>query len=185
MILAWRWLIGAALVATALAALPGCAGVPSVASNDRIDSVSGRLSVRIASEPERGVNAGFELIGTAIEGRLLLSGPLGATAAQARWSRGQAWLAVGGVETSYADLDLLTFAALGERIPMAALFDWLRGRPWPGAPAAARSDGMPGFDQLGWQVGLARWPEGWVEAYRPAKLSQPAVTVRVRLEPAA
>jgi len=184
-ILAWRGLIGAVMLALGFAALPGCAVAPSVASNDRLDSIAGRLSVRIASEPERGLNAGFELIGTAIEGRLLLSGPLGATAAQARWSRGRAWLAVGGVETTYADLDLLAFVALGERIPMAALFDWLRGRPWPGASADARNDGLPGFEQLGWQIGLERWPEGWVQAYRPAKLNHPAVTVRVRLEPAA
>ena len=184
MILGWRGLFGSALLCLLLGALAGCASLMPVTA-DRSDSLSGRLSVRIAGTPERGLSAGFELVGTPIEGRLLLSGPLGTTAAQARWSGGQAWLASAGVETAYVDLDALIAAALGERIPMTALFDWLRGRPWAGAPAAARGDGLPGFEQLGWQVQLARWAEGWVEAYRPASLTRPEVTVRVRLEPAA
>ena len=40
-------------------------------------------------------------------------------------------------EAAYADLDALAAAALGEGVPMLALFDWLRGRPWAGAPSAA------------------------------------------------
>ena len=62
---------------------------------------------------------------------------------------------------------------------MAALFDWLRGRPWPDAASQLRGDGVPGFEQLGWQIDLARWAEGRVEARRVAP---PVVTVRVRLD---
>lgn len=160
--------------------LAACATVklPAVGPDQ---ALSGRLSVRIADQPERGISAGFELQGSASQGQLLLSGPLGTTLARAVWSPGLAVLASAGSETRFANLDSLTTAALGEAVPLAALFDWLRGRPWPGAASLARGDGVPGFEQLGWQIDLARWPEGWVEARRAAP---PAVTVRARLEPA-
>ena len=127
------------------------------------------------------MSAGFELSGSAPQGQLRLSGPLGTTLALARWAPGQAVLASAGSETRFADLDSLSAAALGEAVPMAALFDWLRGRPWAGAASQARGDGVPGFEQLGWQIDLARWSDGWVEARRAAP---PAVTVRARLDPA-
>jgi outer membrane lipoprotein LolB len=64
-------------------------------------------------------------------------------------------------------------------VPIVALFDWLRGRAWPGAESHERADGQPGFEQLGWRVSLARWREGWVEAVRAAP---PAITVRAKME---
>jgi len=170
----WSATVAAATLLVACASVGLPAGEPG-------QTVSGRLSVRVADQPERGISAGFELQGSARQGQLLLSGPLGTTLARAVWSPGQAVLASAGNETRYADLDSLTTAALGESVPMAALFDWLRGRPWAGAPSQARGDGVPGFEQLGWQIDLARWSDGWVEARRAAP---PAVTVRARLEPA-
>ncbi len=169
-------LIAAALVA-GLIGLTGCATAPPPAG----ELLSGRLSVQVAGQPQRSVSAGFELIGTSREGRLVLSGPLGTTALRASWSPGRAVLADRDGETQFSDLDALATAALGEAIPMAALFDWLRGRPWPDAPARARADGQPGFEQLGWSIDLARWADGALEARRPAP---PAITVRARLEPA-
>ena len=143
------------------------------------DLLAGRLALRIDGQPERALSAGFELTGDSRQGELVLSGPLGTTAARARWGGGQALLASAGSETAYPDLDSLAAAALGEPIPMAALFDWLRGRAWPGAPATARDDGQPGFDQLGWRISLLQWADGVLEARRAAP---PVVTVRVRLE---
>ena len=143
------------------------------------DLLTGRLSLRVDGQPERSFSAGFELSGGASQGELLLSGPLGTTAARARWAGDQAVLASAGSQTAYPSLDALAAAALGEAVPMAALFDWLRGRPWPGAPATARGDGQPGFDQLGWRISLLQWADGWLEARRTLA---PAVTVRVRLE---
>lgn len=141
--------------------------------------LAGRLSLRVDGQPDRSLSAGFELSGDSRQGELLLSGPLGTTAARARWAGEEAVLASGGSETAYPSLDALAAAALGEAIPMAALFDWLRGRAWPGAPATARDDGQPGFDQLGWRISLLQWADGWLEARRTAA---PVVTVRVRLE---
>lgn len=171
----------AAALAVAMAwvgTLAGCATPGQVGATTEV--LSGRLSVRVDGQPERAVAGGFELSGSASSGQLLLTGPLGTTAARARWAPGQAVLAsAGGDETAYPDLDALAAATLGEAIPIAALFDWLRGRAWAGAPATARSDGAPGFEQLGWAVGLSRWSEGWVEAVRS---TPPVITVRARME---
>lgn len=165
-----------ALVAAGL--LAGCA-TPQSPVSVPAEVLSGRLSVRIAGQADRSIAAGFDLSGSAREGQLLLSGPLGTTAARARWSPGQAVLESGGQASQHADLDALATAALGEAIPIAALFDWLRGRAWAGAPSTPRADGIAGFEQLGWQVDLARWAEGWIEAVRTAP---PTITVRARLE---
>ena len=170
----WTAILAAATLLASCASVALPAGEPG-------QTVSGRLSVRVADQPERGISADFELQGSARQGQLRLSGPLGTTLARAVWSPGQAVLASAGSETRFADLDSLSAAALGEAVPMAALFDWLRGRPWAGAAFQARDDGLPGFEQLGWQIDLARWSGGWVEARRAAP---PAVTVRARLEPA-
>ena len=169
-----RWLRWPPLLLACL--LAGCA---VLAPPQAPGVLEGRLSLRVDGQPERSFSAGFALSGDARQGELLLSGPLGAGAARARWSAGQALLASGGQETAYANLDALAQAALGEALPMAALFDWLQGRAWPGAPASARDDGQPGFDQLGWRVDLAQWADGVLQARRQAA---PVVTVRLRLE---
>lgn len=168
------------LAALMVGLLAGCATAPSPVGAPQ-EVLSGRLSVRIDGQADRSIAAGFDLSGSAREGQLLLSGPLGTTAARARWSPGQAVLESGGQASQHADLDALATAALGEAIPIAALFDWLRGRAWAGAPSTPRADGADGFEQLGWQVSLARWAEGWIEAVRTAP---PMITVRARLEPA-
>jgi outer membrane lipoprotein LolB len=143
--------------------------------------LSGRLSVRVDSEPVRALSAAFELSGDARAGALVLTSTLGSTLAQARWVPGDAVLETPGARAHYPDLDTLAEQALGERVPLAALFDWLRGRPWAGATSQALPAGERGFSQIGWRVGLARYAEGWVEAKRDAA---PTVTVRARLDPA-
>ena len=171
---------GGLALALALALLAGCAALaPPVPAAGPV--LAGRMALRVEGQPERSLSAGFELQGNPQQGELRLSGPLGTTAAQARWSGGQAVLASAGNLKVYPDLDALAAAALGEPLPMAALFDWLQGRPWPGAPSSARDDAQPGFDQLGWRISQRPWSEGLLEAQR---LAPPVVTVRIRLDPA-
>jgi outer membrane lipoprotein LolB len=173
----------AAATLLASACLGGCATLaPSAdsASDGRDNTISGRLSVRVDGQPDRAVSAGFELSGDGRSGQLLLTGPLGATAARARWTPGQVLLErPGGAQEHFADLDALAKAALGEPVPIAALFSWLRGRAWPGASSTLRADGAPGFEQLGWQIQLGRWADGAVDAVR---LAPPTITVRARVE---
>ena len=162
-------------------ALGACASVQQgAASVMNADALSGRLVVRVDASggaAARSENAAFELQGDAKAGRLDLATPLGTVVAQARWAPGSVMLVTPRGERRFADLDALTEEMLGESVPVAALFDWLRGRPWAGAASAATPD--PGFTQLGWAVSLARFDEGWVVAKRDRA---PAVTVRAKLD---
>jgi outer membrane lipoprotein LolB len=165
-------------VATLLALmLAACATPPRTPGTG--DALAGRLSVRIdphRDQPARNVSSAFELRGNADRGELVLTSPLGTTLAHARWAPGEAELQTSDGTQRFADLDSLAYEAFGETLPLAALFDWLRGRPWPAA-SSTMSDG--GFEQLGWSVSTARAAEGWVTATRNAP---PAVTVRAKLE---
>jgi outer membrane lipoprotein LolB len=172
----------AGLVATGL--LGACAGRwPAPA--DRSDVISGRLGIQVAATaeaPSRGIAAGFELRGDAERGELDLSGPLGATLAQARWQPGRVSLVAGGQRREFDRLETLAELVFGEPLPLQALPDWLRGRPWRLAPSAAREGG---FEQLGWAIDLTRWPHGLLTARRPMTGPTPAVTLTARLDAAA
>ncbi|MBZ8139647.1 outer membrane lipoprotein LolB [Rubrivivax gelatinosus] len=166
-----RRLLPAALAALVLA---GCATAPRSPGT----WVAGRMSVEVhpADAPARRVASAFELQGDGERGELRLTSPLGSVVAAARWAPGEAVLTTADGETRYGGLDELSQQALGETLPLAALPDWLAGRPWSGAPHAATARG---FEQLGWNVDLARRDEGWIEAARAAP---PPMQVRVRLE---
>ena len=147
------------------------------------EALSGRLAVNVAATPQaaaRSVTANFELLGDARTGRLNLSTPLGSMLAQARWSPEQVVLATPQGERRFGDLDDLTREVLGESLPLPALFDWLRGRPWSGAASReTRPPAPPGFEQLGWTIDLTRYAQASVAATRAAP---PAVTVRAKLD---
>ncbi|MEP7295155.1 MAG: outer membrane lipoprotein LolB [Burkholderiales bacterium] len=172
---------GTAAALCAALMLGACAVVPPAPEGG--DSLSGRLAVKVDGEggsAPRSVSAAFELQGGAQRGRLNLSTPLGSVLAQARWAPGSVALVTPQGERQFADLDALTEEVLGESLPVAALFDWLRGRPWPGALSTANlPPAEPGFSQLGWAVNLARFDEAWVVATR---VSAPVVTVRAKLD---
>ena len=185
-----RQLLG--LIAATL--LGGCASVPEPAQApvqapapapgvaEPTSPLTGRLAVRVeasASAPARSVSAAFDLRGNASVGRLNLASPFGNVLAQARWAPERVSLITPQGETEFADLDALTQEVLGESLPVAALFDWLRGRPWPGAPSTPRLAPETGFEQLGWVVNLARFDEARVEARRERA---PVVTVQARLD---
>ena len=162
----------AAVLAAGL--LAGCAGLAHRTAGG--DLLSGRLSVRVEGDAQRAFNAAFELQGSAEQGALALTTPIGTQVARAEWSSDQVLLTTGQGSRRYADLESLSVDALGERLPLAALFDWLRGRPWPGAPS---QPGAKGFEQLGWQVDLAQQTDGLVIAER---IAAPVVTVRAKLD---
>ena len=162
--------------------LAACASVPQGAVPAG-ETLSGRLALRVDGSDgvaPRTENAAFELQGSPQAGRLNLSTPLGSVVAQARWAPGAVVLATPQGERSFGDLDELTREMLGESVPVAALFDWLHGRPWPGAASSASvAPAEPGFAQLGWAVSLTRFDEGWIVARRERA---PAVTVRAKLD---
>ena len=156
----------------------GCGSVPEPVAGD---TLAGRLVLQIS--PATGTtaqqwSAGFELRGSAQAGELALTSPLGTTMAQARWRPGQAELQQGGERQAFADLGELSRQLLGEKVPLEALFDWLRGRPWP---AASHEPTAQGFLQQGWAVDLSGLGEGRLTARRE---QPPAIVLRARLEAA-
>jgi len=139
----------------------------------------GRMALRIAASADQAaqsVSAGFALRGSGERGELKLSTPLGTLMAHASWSPGMVQLRTPEGEQRFADLDALSRRALGEPLPLAALPDWVAGRPWPAAPSTAIEGG---FEQMGWQVQTAQRSAGIVEARRAAA---PAVWLRLRIE---
>lgn len=158
--------------------LGACAGLtpPPLAGS----TWSGRLGWSVAAttqQPAQQASAGFELRGSAREGWLELTSPVGTLIARARWAADSAELETPAGKTRHADLASLSRAAFGEpELPLAALFDWLRGQPWPGA---AHESQPAGFTQLGWLVDVRALADGRLNATRAA---EPAVTLRVRLE---
>jgi len=134
-----------------------------------------------ATEPAHSLTAAFELSGSPQQGRLDMNTPLGSTVARARWSPEAVVVDTPQGQSRHASLEDMTRAVLGEALPVPALFDWLRGRPWPGAFSTASIEPEPtGFNQLGWQVDLSHFNEARLIARRA---TPPTVTVRVKLDP--
>ena len=157
--------------------LAGCAQLPPstpAATNEA--RLSGRISVTVAGDVHNrgtGGAASFELFGGPEAGRLELTSPLGSLVARASWRPGLVTLQTPSDERRFDDLDALTRELLGEPVPVAALFDWLKARPWPAAPHRA----MPGgFEQLGWRI------EPKLPALVATRLAEPTVTLRAKLD---
>ena len=180
---------GAALAASWLLVLSGCVTTaPRVAGG----LWTGRLAVRSEATgelPARSDTGTFELSGSARHGQLVLTSPLGTVVARASWSlhdgaadaRDVIELDTGGGPRRYASLDDMMVDATGNALPLAAMFDWLAGRPWPGAPAQPLPAGRTGFVQLGWTVDLSRFADDRLIAADRAE-PLPALHVRVKLD---
>ena len=170
---------GAWLLATL--ALAGCAAVPPAQPGSQ--TLSGRLALQVDALPDRpaqSISASFDMRGSAEQGELRLSTPLGTTLAAAFWGPGEARLVTPQGEKRFDDLDALSRDAFGESLPLRALPDWLQGRPWAGAaePAAPLHPG-PGFVQLGLTIDLARFDSGQLQAWRAGP---PSVRLRAQMD---
>jgi outer membrane lipoprotein LolB len=170
----------AAALALALLAA-GCAELPRQAPQAVVDSqarLSGRISITVpgsatSSGRATGGAASFELLGAPETGRLELTSPLGSLVARASWQPGLVLLQTPDAERRYDNLDDLTRELLGEAVPIAALFDWLKARPWPAQPHQLRPGG---FEQLGWRI------EPKLPVLVATRLAEPTVILRARLD---
>ena len=154
---------------------------------------AGRLAVRTDAAPglsARSMSGQFELSGNASSGQLILTSPIGTTVARARWSDptgtqgipSNIELEADGGTTHFATLEDMMQRAIGDQLPLPAMFDWLSGRPWPDAPVV-RGTAAATFDQLGWHVDLSQLAENrLIDAQRP--LPAPTLHVRVKLDAA-
>lgn len=154
-----RWLsLGLALAVAACAQPPRLVPV-----SDALRSHwSGRLALRIDSEPAQSLHAAFDLRGNALSGELSLYSPLGSTLARMVWTPGQAQLQWDGQQRQFDSIGSLTREATGTELPIASLFEWLAGRD---------------SQAEGWSADLRTLAQGKLTAER----SQPAPAVQLRL----
>ena len=124
------------------------------------------MAIKVLSSPPQAFSADFELDGQGEAGTLALLSPLGTTVAQMQWAPGMAQLRHAGEVRKFESLSALAQQATGTELPIAALFDWLRGTATP-AP--------------GWDADLSQLPEGRLQAHRSAD-SAPAVELKILLE---
>ena len=146
-----RWSAWLALFALAL--LAGCASPPR--ATGPVDPMtgpwSGRLALQVQDQASQSFSASFELKGTARSGELALFSPLGGTLAVLTWQPGAATLKSSGQSSQFDSVDALMAHVTGSAIPVAALFDWLRGIDTP----------VPG-----WHADLSQLAQGRVAAKR-------------------
>ena len=126
---------------------------------------SGRLGLQVLSDPPQSYHAGFELQGSAQEGELTLFSPVGSVLARLLWNPRQAVLERGTERWQHASVDQLTRQLTPAPVPIAALFDWLEGRP--------SSDPH-------WQADLSGHAQGRIRAKRLQPL--PAAELRLVLD---
>jgi outer membrane lipoprotein LolB len=115
-----------AMACTLLAA--GCA-TPRMVAVDANAYWSGRMAIQVLKEPPESLSAGFELQGSAQAGEMVLLSPIGTTLARLEWTPQGARLAQGQQQLESTSLQRLGARLTGTELPIAALFEWLAGRP--------------------------------------------------------
>lgn len=157
-----RWMGWLVLCALWLA---GCAQpMPSAPVEE--NSWTGRIALQIDGQASQSFSAMFELRGTAQAGGLVLLSPFGNRIAQLDWKDGHAQLVSGQDSRTSDSLDTLLQDVTGTRIPVTALFSWLKG-----TQASA----------TGWQADLTGIADGRLTARRDDP--QPTATLRIALTP--
>jgi outer membrane lipoprotein LolB len=146
----WRWL--AWLSALLIVLVTGCASPPRASETASPEGPwSGRMALQVKDNPSQSFAAVFELRGTAQAGELTLSTPIGSTLAVLDWGPGSAVLHRNGQSQRFDSVEDLVTRATGAAIPLAALFDWLRGIDTP----------VPG-----WRPDLSQLAQGRLAALR-------------------
>ncbi len=153
--------LAAALILAACATPPKPAGPVSAESGPW----SGRLALQVEDNQRQSFSAGFQLQGTAGAGELTLFNPLGGILAVLGWAPGSATLRANGEIQAFPSVEALVAHATGAAIPLAALFDWLRGTDTPVA---------------GWKTDLSQLAQGRLRAQRLQP--PPLADLRVVLE---
>lgn len=159
-----------ALAAAAAAVVPflmaGCA-TPRPPGGAPGGPWTGRLSLRVDSQPAQSFAALFELRGAPGRGELTLTSPIGSTLGVLQWAPGEALLRDGRRVQRYDSIDALAERVTGAALPVDALFQWLAGQP------AA----VPG-----WRADLSQVAAGRLQAVRESP--QPTAELRVVFEAA-
>lgn len=162
----WCQRIVLAALLLSLSMLTACMHAPRTpAGSAQAEFWSGRLSLQVHSEPVQSFSAGFEIKGSPAQGELRLSSPLGNTLLAARWTPLEAVLEESGKTRRFSNIDALIEQSTGAALPVAALFDWLHGKPG---------------QQQGWTADLGQLSQGRISAQRSKPL--PRADLRMVLD---
>ena len=157
-----RRVMAMAMACTLLAA--GCA-TPRMIPLDANAYWSGRMAIQVLKNPPESLSAGFELQGSAQTGEMVLLSPIGTTLARLEWTPQGARLAQGQQQVESTSLQRLGARLTGTELPIAALFEWLAGRP---------------AEAPGWQVDLSAHAQGRISAER--REPSPGAVLRIALD---
>lgn len=180
------------VAAALLACLSACAQFPdrrpdvAEATHQAAEQLAlqGQLSVKLQAFrglDAKGVSMGFFFNGGPQGGQLDLMTPMGSQVARVHWTPTQAWLQTDQGERHFDTLGELSADVLGEPLPLAALMNWVQGRPDPDLPAAVNITPYS-FEQSGWQIDTTDIGIGRLNAQRPASPALRGITVRIRLD---
>jgi outer membrane lipoprotein LolB len=159
--------------------LSACAQLETSAPQDQIFELKGRIAARQGSEAFTG-NIAWRHAGSADE--LLITSPLGQGVARIVRQEGSVLLTTAEPREYRApDAEALTEQALGFRLPLAGLADWVRARPAPDAPATVErsADGrLVSLEQSGWKIDYLEYSGG-----RPSRmrLAYPGIELRLAI----
>ncbi len=153
--------------------LAACAAPPTPPKTPIENTVQGlwhgRMALQVlesAGQAAQSWSASFTLQGSPSAGQLDLFTPLGAQAAQLRWTPGQAELRQGQQVRSSDSLAALLELSLGTALPIDAFFAWLQGQA---------------MDTAGWQADLSQHAQGRISARRLDPL--PQAQLKIILQP--
>jgi outer membrane lipoprotein LolB len=157
-----RRVLALALSCTLLAA--GCASPRMIPVDDKA-YWSGRMAIQVLKNPPESLSTGFELQGSAQAGEMVLLSPIGTTLARLEWTPQGARLTQGQQQVDSPNLQRLGARLTGTELPIAALFEWLAGRP---------------AEAPGWQVDLSAHAQGRINAER--REPSPGAVLRIALD---
>jgi outer membrane lipoprotein LolB len=143
-----------ALVLLAALALSACAELQRVVPPEDVEfELAGRIAVRYREEAASG-NVAWRHARDSDE--LLITSPVGSIVARLVREGTEFVLTTADQQQFRArDPETLTEQALGFRLPLAGLADWVRGQPVGGMPAVAVRDGqgrLATLEQNGWRI---------------------------------
>jgi len=168
-----------ALAAALLVA--GCADMQFQRTDAEAEfELSGRIAVRFKDESSTG---NFAWRHGARNDEVMITSPLGQGVARiVRDGNAVTLTDAEGREHRATDAEALTEQALGFRLPLAGLADWVRARPGPG-PSEARKDGegrIAELEQSGWKIEYQEWgADGKLPARM--KLTYPGLELRLAI----
>lgn len=156
-----------------LAVLVSCAQLPQRSADDAVEfELVGRIGMRYRDEAASGQ---LEWRHSAARDELLITSPLGQGIAQILRERESVTLTTAdGRSFQAADAEALTERALGFRLPLNGLADWVRGQPSRRVPIAEQKRDSAGrlvsLQQGGWRIEYLGYREAGPGAGLPAQM---------------